>query len=171
MVKRINDNKNIHLCPASVKGKYIIRFAICAKSTTIEDIDYSWTEIRRLGDQILLENQETKFKIMSLQQTPAQQQNQLTIPINNGIKLNGIMSTPACLNRTASEMSVVNLPRLNDIKTAYTNLLEAAGEDVNREGLLKTPERAAKAFEFFTAGYHHDLKRKFINYFSINIYS
>lgn len=165
-MKKINENKNIHLCADSVKGKYIIRFAICAKSTTIEDIDYSWKEIRRLGDQILLENQETKFKRMSLQhqQTTTQESiQQLTRPMatNNGIKLNGKISAPICLNRTASEVSVVNLPRLNDIKTAYTNLLEAAGEDVNREGLLKTPERAAKAFEFFTAGYHHDIKRKY----------
>lgn len=66
----------------------------------------------------------------------------------------------ANLNRSVSDISVVSLPRVNDIKTAYANLLEAAGEDITREGLLKTPERAAKAFEFFTAGYHSDLRGK-----------
>lgn len=77
---------------------------------------------------------------------------------NQIIRFNGKFNTAACMNRSSSDISVVAMPRLNDIKTAYSNLLEASGEDINREGLLKTPERAAKAFQFFTAGYHQDIK-------------
>ena len=36
--------------------------------------------------------------------------------------------------------------------------LELIGEDPTREGLLRTPERVQKAFEFFTKGYGQDLK-------------
>lgn len=144
-----------------MKGKYIIRFAVCAKSSTQEDIEYSWKEIARLGDQILLETNETKFNNKT---TMALQNNSSSYTSNSQqlIKVNGKIHLPevVSINRSPSEVSVVNMPRLGDLKTAYANLLEAAGEDITREGLLKTPERAAKAFQFFTAGYHQDIKGK-----------
>ena len=41
---------------------------------------------------------------------------------------------------------------------AYKELLFSLGEDVDRQGLLKTPERAAKAMLFFTKGYDQTLE-------------
>jgi len=40
----------------------------------------------------------------------------------------------------------------------YKSLIQETGEDASRDGLLKTPERAAKAFQFLTKGYHQSLE-------------
>jgi len=40
----------------------------------------------------------------------------------------------------------------------YEELIASTGEDIKRDGLLKTPERAAKAFEFLTQGYNQSLE-------------
>lgn len=40
----------------------------------------------------------------------------------------------------------------------YRKLIEQIGEDVNRDGLLDTPMRAAKALQFLTKGYNQSLE-------------
>jgi GTP cyclohydrolase IA len=47
--------------------------------------------------------------------------------------------------------------KLASMEQSFLALLEAVGENPQREGLLKTPARAAKAFEFLTNGYRQDL--------------
>ena len=44
-----------------------------------------------------------------------------------------------------------------ELMTAYTRLLTAIGEDPQREGLLDTPARAARAWQDLTAGYQQTL--------------
>ena len=49
-----------------------------------------------------------------------------------------------------------NQEKVGRIAAHYTDILESLGEDPNREGLLKTPERVAKALQFLTHGYDID---------------
>ncbi|MFM2048725.1 MAG: cyclohydrolase 1 [Bacteroidota bacterium] len=49
-----------------------------------------------------------------------------------------------------------NLPAQEKITANYKSILELLGEDSNREGIQKTPERVAKAMQFMTQGYEMD---------------
>jgi GTP cyclohydrolase IA len=50
------------------------------------------------------------------------------------------------------------LERQAKIAGAVRTILECIGEDPNREGLLGTPDRYAKAMLFFTKGYQENIK-------------
>lgn len=45
----------------------------------------------------------------------------------------------------------------HDLAKLYAGIIEGVGEDLNRDGLLRTPERAAKAIKFLTRGYEQSL--------------
>lgn len=44
-----------------------------------------------------------------------------------------------------------------ELEELFTNLLENLGEDPKRQGLVRTPSRAAKAMQFLTSGYQQDI--------------
>ena len=43
------------------------------------------------------------------------------------------------------------------LQAAYRTILKGLGEDPNREGIVKTPKRAAEAMLYLTKGYKEDL--------------
>ncbi|GAB4201141.1 MAG: GTP cyclohydrolase I FolE [Bacteroidia bacterium] len=53
-------------------------------------------------------------------------------------------------------IDLYNSEKTKVLKDAYENIIKTVGEDISRDGLIKTPERAAKAIQFLTHGYHLD---------------
>ena len=49
--------------------------------------------------------------------------------------------------------NIETLPLTDELKANFTNVISLLGENAEREGLVKTPERAAKAMKFLTSGY------------------
>lgn len=62
-------------------------------------------------------------------------------------------------------MSKTDIPSEKDasldqrIEQDFAHLIRSLGDNPDREGMLKTPERARKAMQFLTKGYHEDLDK------------
>ncbi|GGH10097.1 GTP cyclohydrolase I FolE [Sphingobacterium alkalisoli] len=69
------------------------------------------------------------------------------------------MSNPTDFNEELDgyvKIDQYNTQHVERIADHYKDILAALGENPNREGLLKTPERVAKALQFLTHGYDID---------------
>ena len=51
------------------------------------------------------------------------------------------------------KIDLFNLETVKKLSFHYKEILKLIGEDTERDGLLKTPERVSKAMQFFTHGY------------------
>ncbi len=68
------------------------------------------------------------------------------------------------LRRLSSRQTDDNLlinQRTAELSDSYLKILQSIGEDPEREGLKKTPERAAKAILYFTKGYEENISGNF----------
>lgn len=59
--------------------------------------------------------------------------------------------------RLTRKVNRLDEARLDRLTKSFHEILEAVGEDAQRQGLLKTPARAARAFEFLTQGYRQSV--------------
>lgn len=59
-------------------------------------------------------------------------------------------------NKNYQKLEQYNEDAIKSIADSYKNIINVVGEDSSREGLIKTPERAAKAMNFLTQGYTQD---------------
>ena len=54
--------------------------------------------------------------------------------------------------------NIENTSLTEELKINFSNIISLLGENIDREGLVKTPERASKEMKFLTSGYEMDPK-------------
>ncbi len=59
-------------------------------------------------------------------------------------------------DRFYTKIESYGMDTIEQISESYRSIIERLGEDPEREGLVKTPERIAKAMQFLTQGYAQD---------------
>lgn len=60
LLKRLNKSGKVHMVPASLKGKYVIRFTVTSQYTTDQDIERDWKIISDTATKVSL-NPATKI--------------------------------------------------------------------------------------------------------------
>ena len=65
----------------------------------------------------------------------------------------------ACIMPVFKKRAQAELMNTKMLEENYTNIIAAIGEDLKRDGLQDTPNRAAKAFQYLTRGYSQTLEQ------------
>ncbi|XP_071446596.1 histidine decarboxylase isoform X2 [Hetaerina americana] len=65
LLKRLNASGKMHAVPASLRGRYVIRFTVTSQRTTIEDIQEDWELIRRTATAVLREREEAEKELVA----------------------------------------------------------------------------------------------------------
>lgn len=62
LLKTLNSTGKLHCVPASLKGRYVIRFTVTATHTTLDDISRDWTIIRAVASEVLSDTTSEQHK-------------------------------------------------------------------------------------------------------------
>ncbi|XP_056634598.1 histidine decarboxylase isoform X2 [Diorhabda sublineata] len=92
--KRLNARGKIHCVPASLKGKYVIRFTVTSPRSTVDDIIVAWKEIVSVADDLLKE----RATISSRTKVPLADTREKNENFGTSLLLSNIPTSPKIVN-------------------------------------------------------------------------
>lgn len=124
-----------------------------------DEISKSIQTIHKLAEALVKLDREKASTSLTLD-TINEVKQQISASVHGLLHIDSLLtvSDPKSIS-TVSTVSGASGDVLEKMRECYHTLLESVNEDPRREGLLKTPNRAAKAFLELTEGYRQDLKK------------
>lgn len=113
---------------------------------------------RRRSESQSVQEEEKKKKSREGAQEGSSSRALTRSPDNPFIDFDGLSRPSLGTRERLEESDEAKAVRMERMKGAVRTLLECVGEDPNREGLLATPERYAKAMLEFTQGYQQNVR-------------
>ncbi|XP_055589690.1 histidine decarboxylase-like [Uranotaenia lowii] len=95
LLKRLNHRGNMHAVPASLKGKYVIRFTVTSTYTTSDDILKDWSEIKTVTSDLL---QELDVKIVDRSRVPLKETREKNEAFGSSLLLANSPMSPKIVN-------------------------------------------------------------------------
>ncbi|XP_067854783.1 aromatic-L-amino-acid decarboxylase [Heptranchias perlo] len=57
LIKRINEMRKIHIVPCQLRDKFVLRFAVCARTVESKHIQYAWQNIKEIATDLQVGHQ------------------------------------------------------------------------------------------------------------------
>lgn len=57
LLKRINEDGNIHMVPSKIGDTYFLRFAVCAQSIEAKHVEYAWDVVVKTAEELSKNNE------------------------------------------------------------------------------------------------------------------
>ncbi|XP_040573088.1 aromatic-L-amino-acid decarboxylase [Lepeophtheirus salmonis] len=81
LLSAINESGKLHMVPANVNGRFVIRFCVCASNATEDDIDYAWKTIGKIATNVI-----TKTKMYETYEKNVQDEPKKLTPVRKDLK-------------------------------------------------------------------------------------
>ena len=160
LLKELNRSGKVHMVPASLKGKYVIRFTVTSMYTTDNDIEQDWGTIQQMALVIMDrfgEEPEQEAEVEEEEEEPAQEQNADRLMT---VSPQGLMRRKGMANNKEFGMSLIlsNVPRspkvingsfaalfdTNIIIERYARHIEQSSVDFNGRPIRLSPRKRLK---------------------------
>lgn len=125
LLKQLNKDGRLHVVPARVKNKYIIRFTVTSIDTTEEDIKRDWNIIQEIAGKILDKIELEALKLEEIRK------------FQSSLILSNVPQTPKLVNASF-------LAFLQEIDMTYEIVKELTNRDYSNSHLPLTPRRKPK---------------------------